>query len=399
MMVSSLERSTASSNGLEEPGVTHLTQTFSPLSQTFIYDYICELQAQGLPTRVATLERVNARNRPYAAVDIMEPAWNLRRVAHRIRVSLGISTAWEYQRSFGQRALKNLLQSSGAAVVHAHFGPMAVLALPAARQLGIPLVATFYGYDISRLPRQHEWVRAYRAIWEQASAVVVLSEAMKRQVTDLGCPVAKVHIVHLGKRLSDYPFRLRTDRPRRWVSVGRLVEKKGHFDAIHAVRKAINAGADMTLDIIGEGPLRLNLQAYIEKSGLTGRVVLCGARQHDETVQIMAQADAFILCSKTAPDGDQEGTPTVLLEAQALGLPCVSTRHAGVPEMIPTVSESFLAAEGDVSGIAACIQSLGTAGTDRIRAISRAGRAQVEREYELSRETSKLIDLYGRVAC
>jgi colanic acid/amylovoran biosynthesis glycosyltransferase len=110
----------------------------------------------------------------------------------------------------------------------------------------------------------------------------------------------------------------------------------------------------------------------------------------------MHDADAFLLPSRTAPCGDREGTPTVLVEAQAVGLPCVSTHHAGISEMIPRENHDLLAPEGDVETLSNCLFRLANFSADDLMQLAETGRRKVEREFNLSREVESLRDTYSR---
>lgn len=381
--------------------VLHFVETFSRLSQTFIFDYIRELDRQGSDSHVLTLKRENEQERPYSKVHIVElpPRWNRQRTWRKFKLTVtGRRNTpldiWWLRRIGISRSIRKLRPT----VIHAHFGQMGVRIAPLARRHRIPLVVTFYGYDASGVPRDPAWFVRYQDLWPQASAVVVLSERMKERVLELGCPASKVHIVRIGKRLEEYPFRLPSRPVRHLISVGRLVEKKGHLDLIDAVGQLHAEGVDLEVSIIGEGPLRGLLEERIRAHGLEGRVTLLGAMAHAQVIQHMRAADAFVLTSKTAENGDQEGTPTVLLEAQAMGLPCVSTWHAGIPEQIPEGSHWLLAAEGDVPGIADRIRALARCGIDELEALAVAGRRQVESMYEIGDRARQLSDLYRQVS-
>jgi glycosyltransferase involved in cell wall biosynthesis len=258
----------------------------------------------------------------------------------------------------------------------------------------VPLVATFYGYDISRLAREAEWQRRYRAVWPGVSAVTVLSNDMRMRVMQLGCPSSLINVVHLSRELEVLPYRRPTRQVARFISVGRLVEKKGHLDAVDALGRAIGRGIDATLDIVGTGPLRPAIEQRIRDLQLEARIRLHGAMANSEVLQLMSEADALLVCSKTAADGDQEGTPTVIVEAQALGLPCIATAHAGIPEMLPEMHHRFLAPEGDVAALEDRIVSLCACSVEEVERIAVAGREMVEREFNLTTECSRLIEIY-----
>ena len=114
---------------------------------------------------------------------------------------------------------------------------------------------------------------------------------------------------------------------------------------------------------------------------------------HDQVKHELTVADAFILCSKTAPDGDREGVPTVLMEAQAVGLPCVSTRHSGIPEVIPEKNQWLLAEEGNITEIANRMERLVDISIDQLRRVVQRGRSKVEKDFNLTKEVEKARSL------
>jgi glycosyltransferase involved in cell wall biosynthesis len=226
-----------------------------------------------------------------------------------------------------------------------------------------------------------------------ADALVAISDVMREQLLELGVSASKVRIVHVGKRASDYVYQLPRSPVLNWVSVGRLVEKKGHLDCIKAFAIAMR-GTDATLTIIGDGEERETLIDEVAAQKLSQRVRFVGSLPHTEMLQAMREADAFVLCSKTATDGDTEGTPVVLLEAQALGLPCVATRHSGIPEIIAAENHRFIAEEGNVHDIAARMALLSQATQEELASITRCGRHKVEREYDVDNEAGRLLEVY-----
>lgn len=376
--------------------VAHLCKAFSKRSETFIYDYVTELERQGVDNHVVAGQRVNPGERPFEKVTVVPwpSIWNPRRIGHRVLEVLGLDgalrTSWREWWPGAEAALSRIEPD----VLHAHFGRPAVKAMSIADALACPLVVTFYGYDISQLPRQKRWRTAYETLWRAAETIIVLSEDMKRQAVRLGAPPEDVRVVHLARDLSDFSYRPPQGAVSEWISVGRLTEKKGHLDAIQAVQQEGEEGRSLTLRIVGDGPQRDELREYIRAHDLEGTVELLGSRPNAEVARRLRDADAFLLCSKTAASGDREGTPTVLIEAQAVGLPCVTTRHAGIPEMIPEANHRFLAPEGDVDAIAECIRDVRGCTEDERRRVAEAGREMVETSFSLEREVEKLRSLY-----
>jgi SAM-dependent methyltransferase len=263
--------------------------------------------------------------------------------------------------------------------------------------LRIPLLVSFYGCDANLLLlRDNLWLDLYRELWRDAANVVALSDEMRRRLVKLECPPGKIEVVHLAKRLKDYPWSVRTPPLRRFVSVGRLVPKKGHDDAVRALGRVRGDFPGISLRIIGEGPERPALESLVSELSLSGSVTVTGALPHLEVIDEMSAADGMILASKTPPDGDQEGTPTVLLEAQALGLPVVSTRHAGIPETIPPTSHDTLAAEDDVESLVWALRKLLEVPPAELTARTRAARTLIEEQFDIAKEARKLGELYSR---
>lgn len=376
--------------------VMHFCRTFSPLSQTFVYDCITELERQGIDNQVAALKRQNADSRPFDRVHLVNgpgrfhPAVLVNRVVARIRSNITAQPPWLVLR----RRLKGLVERLSPDLIHAHFGPAGVLISPVASRLQIPLVVTFYGRDISTLPRMPAWRRRYSQLWRDATAVAVLSNDMRADAVRFGCPSERIRIVHLARNLRSIPARHVSYPVRQLISVGRLVEKKGHLDTLRAFHRIAARHADLRLTIIGEGPLRLRLAGLIGEMRLQHQVSLLGAQPSARTLELMRDADAFVLCSRTAADGDKEGTPAALLEAQAIGLPCVATTHAGIPEMVPPENHTLLAPEGDVEGIVERLETLLAWSKHELQAVVTRGQRFIESQFDLAEEMGKLIAIY-----
>jgi colanic acid/amylovoran biosynthesis glycosyltransferase len=378
--------------------VLHFSRSFSPLYQTFVYDYVVELERQGVDNHVVTINRQNTATRPFEKVYVIKapgrsPLSRFYRRTLALFTQRSISeVSWPTLRCRLRRAIAEISPD----IIHAHFGYEAVLVAPNAAEASIPLIATFYGYDVSRLPREMRWRKYYSQLWRDLSGVTVLSQTMRDAILRLGCPQSLVHVVRLG-RTCDLPHKGTTHPIKRFISVGRLVEKKGYLDVIHAFRRIITDYPDVRLDIVGGGDLRPQIESLIDHLGLRGHVSVHGPVPSEQTLQLMANADAFVLCSKTATNGDQEGTPAVLIEAQSLGLPCVATTHAGIPEMIPPENHRLLAGEGDIAGIAERLRWLICSPKTVVGDITLRGRSFVREKFDLVTQVSNLRSVYTNV--
>ncbi len=380
--------------------VAQFVQSFSPLSETFVYELIVGLRARGVDSTVLTLERTNEAARPFDPVHVIRgpSGWRPSAIAQRIGARVMGKDPDEAAWNALRLGLAESLAQDRYDVLHAHFGPAGVIAAPVAKARGIPLVVSLHGFDVSQLLLSASWSQRYRSMLRDASALTVVAGHQVDRIVALGCPREKVRVVHVGCDVDALSFRSRTPPVARLVALGRLVEKKGHADAVEAVARARAAGHDVTLDIIGDGPLRPDLEGLIAQRDLTDAVHLLGGLPHARSLEHLAGADALLLCSKTSPDGDEEGIPVALMEAQALGLPCISTRHGGIPEGIPAQNHALLAQEGDVGGIADRIGALRRMSSAELRTLSDRGRAYVEAEFNVAKTIPAVMEVYRSVA-
>lgn len=376
--------------------VLHIVDSFSPLSETFIYDYITELERQGVDNHVLTFNRVNEEDRPFSKVYVAK----IRRdfIWFVLRVIAHFNNKPNKWRAMQRREIKKIAKQVKPDIIHAHFGPMGVLVSLVAKKLKIPFVVTFYGYDASSLIKEEFWIKEYSKLWQCATAVTVLSKNMKEVLINVGCNNDIISIVHLSRNLRNIFFKDPPNSIKKFISVGRLTEKKGHYDTIKAFKMVLDEGFNVNLKIIGDGQLKKELENLINENELSNYIVLLGAVRNEDTLKELYDSDAFILCSKTAENGDQEGTPTVLIEAQAIGLPCVTTIHAGIPEMIPEENHKFLAEEGNIEQIRDCIINLIKTNGNELKEITERGRKKIEKEFNLGMETTKLINIYKDIS-
>ena len=288
------------------------------------------------------------------------------------------------------RALRAVIRERRIELVHAHFGDHAAYYAPAVPR-AIPMVASFYGYDATSFPRKGRGygARVLRRLFRRGAVLLALSEDMRRDLIALGADPAQVEVHHLGVSLERFPFAPR--RPDagelRLLFVGRLVEKKGIFDLLEAIRDL----PGVRLDVLGSGALEAQARA-----AAGANVHFHGAVPPTEIPLAMAAADFLVAPSKVAPSGDKEGTPTVILEAMASGLPVLATRHAGIPEMIEDGREGLLVPEGDAAALARAIRTVADS-PERRAAWAAAAREKVEREFDAVKQAERLEALYARL--
>ena len=371
----------------EAAPVAHLVEAFSDTTETFLYEGLVALEAVGCPGLVLTYARRNVAARPYPR--LLQLARRPRRVGVLERGELAGALPPGARFWPLRRELTRVLRRLRPRAVHAHFGPMGALAAPVAARLGLPLYVSFYGYDVGEVDP-----RLYEALWPNLRRGFALSEKMRAALIQLGCPPERLSVIRLGRRLEPFPWRERVTPLRRFISVGRLTEKKGHDLALGALARLAPAHPELRLEIYGCGAEQRSLAEQIERLGLADRAALRGEVAADAVPGLLSQADGFLLASRTSRSGDQEGTPTAILEAQASGLLVVSTRHAGIPEIVPSRNHDLLAEEGDLHSLSEVWRRALELGQDEVRARTRAARALVEAQHDVLGEARKVAGHY-----
>ena len=179
------------------------------------------------------------------------------------------------------------------------------------------------------------------------------------------------------------------------MSVGRLVAFKGFADLIDACAELARRRIDFVCDIIGDGPLRETLQAKIEQLDLSSRVNLLGSLSQGAVLEKLQAADIFALASTTDAQGATDVFPTVILEAMASARPVVSTRLAGIPELVVDGQTGMLAPPGDSTALAQALEQLLRDPELRLR-FGHAGRARIEQHFRIEQTVAPLVQLLER---
>jgi glycosyltransferase involved in cell wall biosynthesis len=289
------------------------------------------------------------------------------------------------------------------ALVHAHFGPAGVLALSLAGPLGLPLLVTFHGFDATwkdrLVPRSCYTHRKYLArrseLMRRCSRILAVSEFIRGKVIEQGAPPDKVTVHYIGVDTDKFRPPPAAGRPPVVLFVGRLVEKKGCEYLIRAMPEVQRAVPGAELVIIGDGPLRAELEADARRR--LARCRFLGAQPAQVVRDWLDRARVFSVPSITAESGDAEGFGIVFAEAQAMGVPVVSFRSGGIPEAVADGETGLLFEEKDSGGLAAGIGRL-LADPGLWARMSEAGRARVVEKFDLKKQTRALEDIYGELA-
>jgi colanic acid/amylovoran biosynthesis glycosyltransferase len=264
--------------------------------------------------------------------------------------------------------------------------------------LGGELVVAFRGADTTKYVARRG-TGVYTRTFREARLLLPVCEFLGRRLVQLGAPAGRVVVHRTGIDLRRWPYRERQPEvpgSLRLVSVGRLVEKKGVAEVLRAIRLLADRGVRTEYRVFGDGPLRERLTALATELGVAERVRFEGRQGQEVVREGLDRADVLVAASVTAADGDEEGIPNVLKEGMASGMPVVGTRHAGIPELIDDGVSGWLVPERDEAALADALARL-AAEPERWPAMGRAGRAKVEREYDINRLNDRLTALLERL--
>ena len=256
------------------------------------------------------------------------------------------------------RRVRRYLVQNDIQMVLCEYGPGGVAMMPICKRAGIPFAVHFFGLDLHGKKLLDQYGDQYRKMFREANLIVAISTLQQRIIEAMGADPAKVRHIVCGADLTYLPEVIKPDKPPVFIAVGRMVEKKAPLLTLEAFSRVAQKYPDARLRYIGDGPLMRSCEKFVQENGLADKVDFLLARKPDYIAQALQQACCFVQHSITAADGDSEGTPVAILDAGLAGVPVVSTRHAGIADVVVDGETGFLVEEGDVAGMAARMESL-----------------------------------------
>jgi glycosyltransferase involved in cell wall biosynthesis len=287
-------------------------------------------------------------------------------------------------------------------VVHAHFGWAAPLAAELADRLGLPLVCTFHATDVTVTPEPPAFEGGvsptYAGVFRRLDHAFAVSQYIADALQAIGWR-GPTEILPAGVRLDLFPERSRIPPadPARLLYAGRLVRRKGLDVLLHAFGELQTQRPDITLEVVGDGEERAEYEELARTVAPGGNVRFLGACGRDDVLRALQSAHVLILPSRTMPSGEVEGSPVIVKEALAVGVPVVATRNGGLPEVIPPAYRDELVPEDDPAALATRLEAIlqdAPAWPDR----ARVGRAWVEAEFDWGVLGRRTAEVYARLA-
>ena len=369
----------------------YLFERFPSFGQTFCYREVAELYRQGITPPIFSIR--NPKDEPPQDWDTRivrrvhylpeerEMLEEVQRASKKRRLSPAIIAAldeWgrrtDFLRLYQAVYVGLRLQDLGIDHVHAHFAGMAArTAFWVAKFFPITFSFTAHANDIFA-PRNFEI--GLEKLIQTARLIITETDYSEKFLRERFPERAdRIHRIYNGLNLAEFGHANFSFDPPLIVAIGRLIAKKGFANLIRACGLLIEHRISFRCEIFGEGPLENQLRAQIEQLGLQERVQLLGAKPQHDLREHLARANVFVMPSVAEAEGGMDNLPTVIMEAMAAGLPVVSTRIGGIPEMVVENETGFLVQPEDAMALVGAIekvtndrslgQRLGQAGHER----------------------------------
>lgn len=401
--------------------VAYILKGYPRLSETFIAQEIRALEKRGLDIRLYSLRHPTEGARHPVHAEIVAPVAYLPEYLHHepgrvarawraLRGTPGYTAARRcWLGDFKRDRSRNRVRRFGQALVlahemtpdighlHAHFlHTPASVARYAALLRGLPWSCSAHAKDIWTSARWEKSEKLADCAW-----AVTCTRANLDHLAALA-PEGRVHLSYHGLDLARFapppgPRPARdggaAEDPAVILSIGRAVEKKGHDDLLAALAR-LPDGLHWRFEHVGGGPLQASLKNLAERLGIASRCAFHGAQAQPSVLDAYRRADLFALMSRQAGDGDRDGLPNVLMEAQSQGLAVLATEISAIPELIVPDDNGVLVAPGDIDGAAAALKRLimDAALRDRLGA---AGRRRVAEKFALEPCIESLAARFG----
>lgn len=393
--------------------ITIVCGEFPLPSETFIYNQVIELINAGEEVNILCMSN-NANGHdeifiPEVGVAIpisyvIHPASKMKKLKYKLCFLVGLLFK---QNRFADLDIKRqyfsyLIRNSSSEIYYSdvfivHFGVNAVFLndlYKDGRVFGKKSVF-FHGYDLCVKEIINTYKDEYFEVFKNFDFLFPVSDFFRRRLILLGADGNKIHTLHMGIDVDNFSYHKPNYNPREsinLISTARLVEKKGIETALHTCSILKENGVSFQYNILGEGPLFSYLVELSSRLGLSNHVKFKGVCNSKVVNESLLNADLFLLFSQEASNGDMEGIPVSIMEAMARGVPVVTTRHSGIPELVEHESSGFLIGEKDSFEAANLIIDIINRKYD-LCAISESAFNRVEKHFNNKKEISKLRNI------
>lgn len=393
--------------------VGYVVKMYPRYSETFIVNEILALERSGMSVEIFSLRAPTDTHFQDAIARVRAPVTYLGTTSPKIEdfwsalssAAAQMPRLWEALRGaasddphdiYQAALLASAVRARGLAHLHAHFATVATtVARLAARFADVPYTFTAHAKDIFHDSTNRDELE--RKLRDAAGVVTVSDYNVAYLRKAYGRAASAVERVYNGIDLDTFSYAPPRNRSKRILAVGRLVEKKGFADLLDACARLVARGRTVDCRIIGAGVLDSALRLQAARLGLDRCVSFIGPRPQAEIIREIREAGVCAVPCVHGADGNRDGLPTVLLEAMALGTPCVATPVTGIPEVVHDGITGLLVPERDPDALADALARLLDDGDLRC-AVARGARDLIEREFDIRKNTTRLHALFESAA-
>ncbi|MES1053156.1 colanic acid biosynthesis glycosyltransferase WcaL [Bacillus thuringiensis] len=292
---------------------------------------------------------------------------------------------------------KEYVKRNNISLLHAHHGQLGMLLLPFKIETNLPLVTSIRGRDATLANQPIGYLENMKMLFDQGERFFPVCQYLADRLIAWGCPPEKIRVLYGGVDLNQYNYRTsHRESSQNILSIGRLVEKKGHHILMRAFQKIRCKFPNAKLSIIGRGQLEEYIKSLAIELNLGDSFHLLNHLPKDQVREQMVNADIFCAASLEAANGDIEGIPNTLKEAMAIGVPVISTNHAGIPELITHNKEGVLVQENNVDELAAALEYMLT-NRELWETYTVAARKKIEQNFNLFQQLQQQAKFYDEL--
>lgn len=376
--------------------VAHFVEKFPAPGNDYIYE-----QLVNNPNIESLLisEWLISKDHPYTEIPFYFRKYSRINFLNRINLKLNDSILNKTYIQKYNDYVRYILEKHQVSIMHAHFGMAGYKLVGLRKKLNIPLVVTFYGVDASYCLKQKNWRERYKELFRLADVLIVLCEEVRDRFISFGCAKEKIKVWDIGIRLQDFPYQKRLpSKSTKFLTVARFVEKKGYFVLLDAFRKMLDTRKNISLTLIGHGPFKNKILNRIKAFGIDNYVTLIDTAKSNDFEKTfkgaLASHDIFVLPSIVARNGDDEGGPPIVItNAQACGLPVISTPVGGIPRAVRDNETGFLCRPNDAGDLAQKMFFL-IENNQLWNSMGQRARLFIENNFSLTEQLKKLERVY-----